>query len=261
MIRRLLRSVIVSSLAASAALALDPATTALLERAGKRVERFWQDYASVTCTEAILQSRLSPEGKVLQEDKAAYDYLVLMQAVNGELNLEESRLQQGKPGNPPERPLLTTQGFATMLLVFHPQFQANYEFSPVEDDAFAGRPLARIRFSQKRGARPLAVLQLRGREYPIEWAGTAWLDPESGMVLRMETSLKNSMEDLGLKQLTSSVQYGPVAFAQGEQTLLLPVRATVEVRTARSYWRNLHEFSAYKQFSVATSVQIGDLKE
>ena len=240
-------SVIVSSVAWASAATL-PEAAALIDRAGKAVERFWEQIGAVSCTETLTQLKLSPEGKTVAQKKSLSDYLILMQLAGDELTVDESRLQQGKPPKAGDRALLTTSGFSTLMLVLHPHFQSTYDYSLLPNETIGGKLMRRVHFVHLRGQRSPSVLQLRGREYPIEWEGTAWIDTQTGRVERVAAALKAPLDDIGLKKLTADVHYTGVSI-KGAQAWL-PDTAVIEAATTRQLWRNVHQFSQYKQFAV-----------
>ena len=64
------------------------------------------------------------------------------------------------------------------------------------------------------------------------------------------------MQDVGLNTLRSEVEYAPVPFRGMKETYWFPSQATVEVETLRQHWRNTHQFSGYRRFSVDTKQQV-----
>jgi len=92
-------------------------------------------------------------------------------------------------------------------------------------------------------------LALRGREYPLDLEGTAWLDESSQQVVRMEAALQHDMNDVGLRALSIHVDYAPTALAGHDVPLNLPSVAVVDVTTPRQHWRNTHTFNRYRGFS------------
>ena len=52
--------------------------------------------------------------------------------------------------------------------------------------------------------------------------------------------------------------YGPVSVGRTPGQVWLPQSAVVEARTQRQHWRNLHQFSDYRRFSVSSEVSVGD---
>lgn len=239
------------SLAAGAARAQRP--TALLEKAGRQAEEFAALFPSLACTEKLTQVKFGQGDKVVNRRESLYDYLILMETVGDSFTVEESRLEKSRPQKDPQQALLATTGFAVMQVVFHPHFQSSYDFKEIEPEAVGGVVWRRIQFEQLPGHASPTVLEVKGREYPIAWRGTAWLAPETGAVSRIRTELREPLADIGLESLTSSVEYGPGAAAV---TVWVPRLAIVEARTAHQRWRNQHEFSAYRRFEVSSEQKV-----
>ena len=234
-------------------LALDlPPAGDVLRDTGKAVEAFWTDFSSVNCTETVSQAKLNEDGKAIYKKEAAFDYLVLMRQVDGDLLVEESRVEKTPAGKKEPVPLLVTSGFSTLLLVFHPRYQHSYEYSaPVRDD-LNGRQVLRIDFRQVTNAQSPSALRLRKRDYPLEWRGRAWIDPQSWAILKIDAELNGNAEDLGLQALNAEVLYTPVGFGDGGPPHWLPQVATIEARTGLQHWKNVHRFTDYKHFTVET---------
>ncbi|MBZ5593635.1 MAG: hypothetical protein LAP39_15455 [Acidobacteriia bacterium] len=233
----------------------------LLDRTGKRVEEFWDQFSAVSCTETVLQTKLGASGKVLVQRTSTFDYLIMLQLTGDDLTVDESRLPQGQPKKASDRPLLSTAGFSTLVLIFHPYFQSSYEFTPVALEDINGRKLQEVRFEHIQGRRTPAALQLRGRDYPLEWQGSAWIDPKTGYVSRIHAGLKTSMPDVGLRELWSDVRYVPVQFQSEKETAWLPEVAVIEAGTEHQRWRNVHQFARYRRFSVTTDTKTESPKQ
>jgi hypothetical protein len=234
----------------------------LLDRTGQRVKQFWDELTSVACNESLLQEKLDPKGRVLLNYKANFDYLITLRSDNAGMLIDESRLPVGQQQKKaPQGVLLTTQGFATLLMVFHPEFQPGFTFSLDGTEEIGGRTVARVQFVPRKGAPSPAMLSLKGREYPIAWEGTAWIEPETGMISRIDAHWKDPAEEIGLEALSSEVRYAPMSFKGGQQSFWLPQTAKIEVKTAHQHWRNTHQFSSYRLFSVESEQRIGDVKQ
>lgn len=247
-------------LAAGADPASGPVLDGLLARTGQRVAQFWDKFSAVTCLETVEQEKLSEDGKVLLKKRSTYDYLVLLQLAGGDLMVDESRVRQGKAPKEADRALLSTSGFSTLVLIFHPLFQQSYVFTDEGIDA-SDPALHKVHFEHVRGQRSPSVLQLRSREFPIEWRGTAWIRAATANVARIQASLKSSLEDIGLLRLDSDVQYLPVLLTGQMDWPWMPVTARIEADTKHQHWRNIHQFAAYKQFNVSTESKTEAPKE
>jgi hypothetical protein len=95
-----------------------------------------------------------------------------------------------------------------------------------------------------------------GREYPLELSGTAWINTETAAITKISAGIENTMVDVGLNTLHTDVEFAPFPFHDLQQTYWFPLRAVVEVETPRQHWRNTHEFTNYKRFSVSTEEQV-----
>lgn len=238
----------------------------LLSRTSTQVTAFLDQFSQVACTEHVTQVKFGKENKIESRAESSYDYLVILVNVGGEVTLDESRLAVAASASDRKtknqtKPLLISNGFATLFLIFHPSYSAGFRFSSGGEEVVDGRRLARIHFAQVHNTRALVALALRGREYPLELSGTAWVDPQTGMISRISAAVENGTEDIGLKALRVDVEYAPVGFHGIEVAYWYPAEAQVEVETPRQHWRNTHRFTDYKRFSVDTKQQVADVKE
>ncbi len=250
---RLLLPVLLFALSATAS---ENLPSDLLARTRRQLENFLTLFSEVRCTEQVVQTKLTEKGKIEDEQTSVYDYLVIAEGSGSELSLQESRLQQQAPRKKKNDSLLVTNGFATLLLVFHPTYERDFEFSAPVSDVVDGQTLARVAFRHIHNKPTTMELILRGREYPLELNGTAWIDPVSGSIVRIKAELAQPMDDIGLRVLRTDVQYAPAHLRGVDETLRLPSRATVEVQTARQHWRNVHRFSRYQHFSVSVEENV-----
>ena len=244
----------------SAAESSNSSVDALLDRTARFVTYFMTQLSDVKCTEVVSQQKLNAGGKSEYAEQSSFDYLLLAQSVGGDLVLNESRQPQQQANHKKNLSLLVTNGFSTLLLVFHPAYRSGFEFAQLDDVVLGGRGYARLQFRHIRGRRSTAVLLLRGRKYPLDLQGTAVVDKDSGAIVRIDAELESSMDDVGLKSLRSEVEYAPVAFSATHQTDWLPTLATVEVETPRQHWRNIHRFTAYRLFSTSVKSTIGEVR-
>lgn len=241
---------------ASLAFGSDPSLPTIVARTSEHVSSFLDVFSDVKCTEHVTQSKLRKSGKVDLEEQSTFDYLLIAQTTGGELSLAESRLEEKSAAHRQNISLLVTNGFATLLLIFHPQYASAFEFTADGEEVLDGRRLERIRFRHIKGQRTPMALMLRGREYPLELTGTAWVDPQTAMVARMHVELQENMDDIGLRALTSDVVYSEVRFRGAHSSAWLPTTATIDVETPRQHWRNIHRFTDYQRFSVSTEESV-----
>jgi hypothetical protein len=199
----------------------------------------------------VLQAKLEKSGKIIHEQESQFDYLVLVEMSAEELGVTESRQILQQPGKAKNMPLMVSNGFSLMLLIFHPFYQGSFEYAQLTDQWVEGKRLLRIHFQHLKGTRSPSALELRGKDYPLDCEGTAWIDPDTWAVHRIEADLMDAMDDVGLQVLHCDVHYGPVRFSTTAETYWLPQVAEIEVESKHQRWHNVHRFSDYKRFSTA----------
>jgi len=230
----------------------------ILDRTSQRTTEFLNQFSNVKCTEQVKQEKFRPDGKEELAQQSTYDYLVILTNDGGDLSLNESRLavKEEKVNRRMPVPMLLSNGFATLFLVFHPAYMNGFEFSDAGNDALDGHVARKIHFHHIPNTRSVAALALRGREYPLELSGTAWVDPQNGDILRLDAGVGSTLEDIGMKTMQSSVRFAPVVFSKDQPVYWFPTEASVEVQTPKQHWRNTHRFSTYKQFAVSTEEHV-----
>lgn len=236
-----------------------PPLKELLDRVGSEVGKFWDYFPSVTCTEKVTQTKLGDKGKVLSQQRETFDYLIMLRSHGMDITVDESRVETAHSQSKKDASLLETNGFSLFTLIFHNLYQSHYEFQQLPDDLLNGRRLWAIAFKQVTDDHPLSVLQVREQDYPLEWRGKAWIDPESSAVVRIHAGLGDSMADRGVLRLDADVTYSEIRFS-GSPSYWLPATADVEAQTKRQHWHNTHTFTAYKRFSVDTDVKMAPVR-
>src|ERR1039457_1063519 len=139
---------LVALLAVAPAKAADSALAGTLDHIGRQVEKFWSNFASVTCTEAVTQSKLGEKGKVLFVQRQTFDYLIALQSSGQDISVDESRLEKVHTGSKGKASLLETNGFGIFTLLFHPLYQSRYQFRQLPDEVVQDHRLLRIAFEQ-----------------------------------------------------------------------------------------------------------------
>ncbi len=230
-----------------------------LVAARKYVQEYFDKFSDLTCKESLTQSILNGSGHTLYRENSAYDYQFQATSASGSLKFNETRDVRNPAYRDPGRTLLITTGFASLLLVAHPMYETSYTFEPGGEEAIDGASYTRVRFTPLPGASSPASLRLRGKNYPIPMAGTLWIDPQTGTIVKIEAVVDSSMSDLGLAGLRSEVRYAPHTFHGPTETIWVAESAVIEVDTPRQHWRNLHKFTDYKRFSVNVHEEIGQL--
>lgn len=229
----------------------------LLDHASNSVSAFLDTISEVNCTEHLTQEKIADNGKTVEKHESAFDYLVLLSNTGGEVSLVESRVAaDSNKETSAKAPLLVSNGFSMLLLVFHPYYSGSFQFSLANGESDSGSALTKVNFRHIPGARSPAALAVRGREYPLDISGTAWIDPQTGVIEKIDAQIGTEMEDVGLRSMHCEIEYAPVSFRIAPGTYWLPAHATVEVESRHQHWRNTHVFTAYKRFSVNTKEQV-----
>jgi hypothetical protein len=227
-----------------------PSSPSAIELAQKQISAYLAQLADLHCKETVTQEKLSGNGHVEASARAQFDYLIMMGGSGDEFQLNESRVASDTEHvKQSQLPLLVTNGMSTVLLVFHPYYRDSFSFEVGADETVDGKPAIPIHFTHITGRRTPAALALRGREYPLDLQGTAWLDKKSGAVVKIEANLLRDMSDVGLRSLDVHVEYKPIKLSADSAPIALPSLAVVDVTTPRQHWRNRHVFDGYRTFS------------
>lgn len=240
---------------ASAATAPD-ASLNVLARARNNVDTFFDQAVNVVSVETVTQIILGKNGKPSYREESKYDYQLQVGSAGGSWRPTESREARKTPFRDPSRTLLVTNGFASLLLILHQNYESSYLFGPATEETIDGVLMAKIHFKSVPGASSPAALQLRGKSYPLPLSGTIWIDKGTGAITRLTAAVDSSLSDLGLQGMRSDIHYTLVQFHDPEEAYWLPISATIDVETPRQHWRNVHRFTGYRRFRATIQVEI-----
>ena len=229
----------------------------VLARTRKQVQEYFERFSDLTCKESVTQLVLNESGRMIYRETSAYDYQFQTRDQNGAWKFNETRAPHNPAFRDPARTLLVTTGFASLLLVAHPMYEASYVFEPDGSEAIGGVSYSKIRFSPVPGGSSPATLRLRGKNYPLPLSGTFWVEPQSGAVVKMEATVGSGLSDVGLAGMHSEVQFALHQFHDKGEAVWVPDSAIIDVQTPHQHWRNLHRFTDYKRFDVNVHEEIG----
>jgi hypothetical protein len=232
---------------------------AALVRARKHVQEYFEKFSDLTCKESVTQIVLNGSGHAIYRENSAYNYQFEASGGSGIFKFNETRQSRNPAFRDPARTLLVTTGFASVLLVAHPLYEASYVFEPAGSETIAGVSYAMIRFVPVPGAPSPASLRLRGKNYPLPMSGTLWIEPQSGAIVKLEVQVDSSLSDLGLAGMRSEVHYALHSFLDPPESIWIAESAVIEVETPRQHWRNVHRFSDYRRFNVNIHEERGQL--
>jgi hypothetical protein len=238
--------------------AFTPHANAILLRARKLIDNFFEQTSNVVCTENVSQTIVGKNNKPIYREESVFAYQMQSSTRSGSLRLTESRDSLKSAFRDPYKTLLITNGFASMLLVLHENYEASYTFEPVAEEILDGRTILKMHFRSVPGASSPAAIQLSGRNYPLPLKGDAWIDEESAAVVELVSSLDSSLEDVGLRELRSEIHYSIVQFHSPEESHWMPASAVIDVETPKQHWRNVHRFTDYHRFRATIQVDLGE---
>lgn len=131
----LIASLVFAGVAARPARAAGDPLEDLLRRTSDQVSSYLDRISEVSCSERVLQEKLGDKGKTVEKEETAFNYLIMLSSASGDVNLVESRLaEEDKPAKKLQRPLLVSNGFSTLFLVFHPYYAAGFKFTDDGED-------------------------------------------------------------------------------------------------------------------------------
>jgi hypothetical protein len=231
---------------------------AIIDHSRKLIGTFFEQTSNVVCTENISQMVLGKNNKPVYKEESVFEYQLQSNTRTGSLRLTETRDPVKVAFRDPNRTLLITNGFASLLLILHEKYESSYVFVPVSEETADGRTILKVHFKPVPGAASPAAIQLRGRNYPLPVKGEIWLDEASAAVVELITSLDSSLEDVGLRELRSEISYSIVEFHSPEEAYWMPASAVIDLETPKQHWRNVHRFTGYRRFRATIQVDMGE---
>ncbi len=230
----------------------------VLGKAQDQMEQFVDQFGTMRCDEHIVQQKLKDNEKVQYGQETVYDSFEMIRFEEGKIKVFEQHAEQKWPRKPVyKKPLVTTHGFSTLAIIFHPYYASSFRFSRLSDDAIDGHILARIHFEHIPGTPSPTMYQKFAGDQAIEFSGTAWIDPATGAIHRLDADSGSSLKDMGLKDLRAQLTFGPVTLEDEKDPRWLPVSATVDLETPRQHWRNIHHFTDYRKYRSAVKLDQG----
>ena len=225
----------------------------LLNKAGDNVEAFFRNMPNTASREQIVSQRLKPGEQVEASVSSSYNYLLLVRPDAVGMRFQEERTDSKNRPSELKRlsDYLVTSGFASQCILLHPSHQYGSRFRYLGRQPSEPRAQV-IAFAQKPEVGDF-VTSISGLAVtPVLLQGLVWIDPDSYQILRIRTDLLEPDYRNGVTSETTEVWLNDVHFDGIQQAFWLPR----EVRVTCDYWhkifRNLHSYSDYKVFTVAS---------
>ncbi len=246
----------------SSASVSDPAFLArantTIDHSRKSIDAFFEQTSNVVCTENVEQTLVGANHKPMYREESAFEYQLQTDNRGGSVRLTESRETRKAALRDPNKTLLITNGFASLLLILHEHYESSYTFEPVSEENIDNRTALHVHFKPVPGGSSPAAIQLLGRNYPLPLKGDIWIDEETGAITKLISSLDGSLADLGLRDIRAEIHYSLAQFHAPEEAYWMPASAIIDVQTPKQHWRNVHHFSGYRRFRATIQVQLGD---
>jgi len=233
----------------------------VLAETSSRVARMVENLQQFTASEKIEHTEVDPYGLPRQWQSRTFDYVVGIREIRpGMLGVDEMRSPGSQFDSFPSR--LVSNGLAAMALLFHPYYVDDFEMRCEGLGRHMGEPAWQIYLRQRADRTPrIRTYRTNAGRFPIRLKGRAWISATTYEVVRLETSLLETVKEIGLEREHLVVDYAPVDFAERKTRLWLPARSEMYVLFRGKRYQHRHLFSDYLLFSVEVGQKIRAPKE
>jgi tetratricopeptide (TPR) repeat protein len=233
----------------------------ILDAAGKNAEQLVSSLQEFTASEDFQEIEIKHGGQLEKPSDHSFKYLVLVDRVSpSAFDVREFRSRDNAQVQLPGR--VQDTGVPALALAFHPIIQPDLEWKCEGLGTWDNQSAWVIHFEQKpKKPNVLAWFAGPSESYSLPLKGRAWVSENSNQVLHLETDLVNEIRPIDLKREHFSIDYRPVAFAQHDVKLWLPVNVDSYIQYQGHFLHYYHHFSDFKLFWVGTTQTIGAPKE
>lgn len=230
----------------------------ILGKAGEVTEDLSGSMPNLISHEEIIQEKPRDHGRVKDQLRHDFDYLILTHPQDGNIRLEEYRA--GPDGSlletqGLEKGYTVTRGFASVWLHFHPWNRSAARFRYLGQQTNGGRRCYVVAFAQKPGwATVTGRVAYKGISVVLLYQGIAWIDEASFRIVRLRTDLLAPRPEIGLQRQTTELYFGETRLPQTVSPLWLPQEVVVTTQTNDLSFRNVHRYSGYRLFKVETKI-------
>lgn len=225
----------------------------VLSKTHAEVAQFAEQFSLIRYEEDFVQQKLKNNDRVAYKQETFFDSIIRVRFDDGKMNVDEQRLAERLPRKPESRPLMSTYGFSTLAMIFHPYYESSFHFTDGGVDSLDGKALTEIHFVHIPETPTPVLYQMVGADKPMEVSGTAWVDPATGDIYRIQADLDFNSDNIGIKKIRADVAFSPVTLKGKTSPEILPSVATIDLETAKQHWRNIHRYSDYRAYRVSTN--------
>ena len=238
----------------------------VLTHAGERAQELVDSFPRFTADEKVQYDQLDadtygPASPALEtaydyelkvSETTDYDYVVSLKHLPGAFLFDETRALS--PGAKPLTGYAPDQGLTSLALIFHLDYQGDYNMRCEGLSDWQGTPAWIVHFVQRKD-RPIRTRGYFTSKvvYPEKLKGRAWIARDSFQILHIETNLVEPVLLESGQTVDSdavSVDYGPVEFHGQNVQLWLPLSAETFTQVARTRVVTKDTFSNFALFSV-----------
>jgi tetratricopeptide (TPR) repeat protein len=222
----------------------------VMEASGDRVKQLVDDVSRIAATEHLLHEQLDEVGNPITKDTREFNYVAsLSEDIPGFVTVAEYRAEHLGIADFPDQ--ISTSGFATLALVFHPSNREDFTMVCEGLGELRGRATWLVHFRQRED-RPARFQDYKvGAEiYALKLKGRAWISADTFQIVRIEADLVSPISKIRLAGEHQVVEYAPVPFAKKDLQLWLPKSAEIYLDFRRHRYYRKHSFDHYMLFSV-----------
>lgn len=222
----------------------------VIDTTGERVEEFVGDVSRIAAIEHLLHEQLDEMGDAITKETRTFNYVAsFTESAHSAIAVDEYRQEHLGLADFPDQ--ISSSGFATLALVFHPKMRDSFEMTCEGLGELRGQPTWLVHFKQ-RDDRPAQMHDYRvgGSLYSLKLKGRAWITAGKFQIVRIESELVNPVPEIRLAGEHQVVEYGPVPFAKKKVELWLPQSAEIYLDFRRHRYYRKHSFDHYMLFAV-----------
>jgi tetratricopeptide (TPR) repeat protein len=226
------------------------------DETGKRIREFVSAVNSITATETLEHEVIDVHGFPSKRESRSYTYVASLQEIRpGLYSVKEYR--NGKTGQDIFPDHLGMFGLTSLVMIFHPAYRDEYEFSCEGLSRWHGGKAWQVHFRQ----RPDKPARVRGyyagkQMFPLSLRGRAWIAVDTFQIVSLETDLVAPLPQIPLNAEHISIEYAPVQFHTYKQELWLPQSAELFVDFGVRRIHRSDHFGNYMLFSVDETQKI-----
>jgi hypothetical protein len=220
----------------------------VLRAASQHAAEFSANLDRFTATEIIQSANAQKYGAWTHLEARMFDYMALVTHPRSGISyIDESRVEKGLSSPPAIR----TEGLAVTALIFHPQNIGGFSTVCEGLGRWHGKPSWMVHFAQKPDApADFQVLHVADKRYPVKLKGRAWLAAGTYEIEHIDVDLLEPIPEILLSTEHLSIDYGSVAFANGNSHLWLPQQADFYLDIGNRHFYSHHQLSHFLLFSV-----------